>query len=29
MLARMFERRRKGYSAIGYSIDRATPSLLP
>jgi superfamily II DNA or RNA helicase len=34
MLARMYERRLKGYSAIGYTIDRATvipafpPSLL-
>ncbi len=28
MLARMFERRLKGYSAIGYSIDRTTPHLL-
>jgi superfamily II DNA or RNA helicase len=24
MLARMFERRLKGYSAIGYSVDMAT-----
>jgi superfamily II DNA or RNA helicase len=28
MLARMFERRLKGYSAIGYCIERTTPHLL-
>lgn len=27
MLARMFERRLKGYSTIGYSVDRAMPAL--
>ncbi len=29
MLARMYERRLKGYSAIGYSIEQQTADVLP